>query len=173
MIVITKEDGYTEVTDTSIDDIAELYDITDSLDERADNLEDAAFFENDAPYVYQNITGYGYTTTGGGAWLLFYLNKNVNVAEQEIDSVTLDNCYLRGIEGILRFNGETTTINNVTIPAAKYNASLQTSPEKSNIISVNITGLDTSFRYNVQTNLTLLTKLTIQFKEKESANGGE
>lgn len=182
MIVITKEDGYTVVTDTSIDDIAELYDITDSLDERTDVLESGVtsletgvnslnedvYFENDTPYVFQNITGYGYVTTGGGSWILFYLNKNVNVSEQEIDSVTLDNCYLRGIEGILRFDGETTTINNVTIPAAKYIASLQTSPEKSNIISVNITGLDTTFRYNVQTNLTLLTKLTIQFKEKET-----
>lgn len=175
MIVITKEDGYTVVTDTSIDDIAELYDITDSLDARADNLEDAAFFENDAPYIYQNITGYGYTTSGGGAWLLFYLNKNVNVDEQEIDSISLDNCFLRGIEGMLRFDGETTTIYNITLPEAKYTASLQASPELSNIIAVNITGLDTTFRYNIQTNLTMLTKLTIQFKEKESneESGGE
>ncbi len=187
MIVITKEDGYTIVEDTTVDDISELYDITDSLDERTDVLEDSVslletdvgllnedvYFENDTPYVYQSITGYGYATTAGSSWILFYLNKNLNIDSQEIDSLTLDNCYLRGIEGILRFDGETSTINNVTIPEAKYTASLQDSPHKSNIIAVNITGLDTTFRYHVQTNLTLLTKLTVQFKEKETNNGGD
>lgn len=187
MIVITKEDGYTIVTDTTIDDIAELYDITDSLDERTDTLESSVtsletdvgllnedvYFENDTPYVYQNITGYGYLVSGGQCWILFYLNKNIDTENQEIDTVTFDNCFLRGIEGILRFSGETATINNITLPENNYNVSFQPLPNKSNILTLNITNLDTTFRYNLQTNLTFITKLTIQFKEKETNNGGE
>lgn len=180
MIVINKEDGYTIVEDTTVDDIAELYDITDSLDSRTDVLEsdvdllnEDIYFENDTPYIYDRITGYGYTVTNGIGWILFYLNKNINLEKQEIDSVSFENCFLRGIEGILRFSGETTTISNITLPENNYDVSLQTSPNISNILALNITNLDATFRYNVQTNLTMITKLTIQFKEKELNNGGE
>lgn len=147
MIVITKEDGYTVVTDTREDDIQNLYDITDAL------KTSEQFSDNETMKIeYLIANGYASSTAGAACWFVAYLPKTFDPSKQKVSITSMTGATVRGAynsNGTMRImlNDTSTGIVNLTIPESTtngYSVAEQASPAPTNALLFSLNGMDTS-----------------------------